>query len=593
MDSSFTPPNRTDPPQVQVSESKNTHDLNSDSTTVDTMGRVPRIDLILWGSAAGAFAWRLGEVRHASGDAASINRAMTDALAADGAEGLLCWDAALGLPDEVHVLHAWRRPGDLWHAGLRMALGGLPAAIDFVHPTWTLNRDPDSSIEATSWRVSLRACLMRCEVPRRMGLLDARFESLDASALEFGHRCITAGVFTRHAPGLVQGESPARPPQLSPDDEFLFLKARFGAKWTHWALLRAAMSRELRPSAAWRLFRRLQREPCRAQPGPFHGAGDGVHATTSCEARVTVVVPTVDRYPYLRVLLAQLRTQTVAPAEIIVVDQTAADRRDPALYEEFADLPLRVYYLDRPGQCSSRNLALRESTGDFILFIDDDDEVEPSLIAAHLASLDHWRADVSSGVAHEVGAGPLPDSFRHLRLSDVFPTNNSMLRRQSLQGSGLFDLAYDRGQRADGDLGTRIYLSGAVMVLNPSIGVLHHHAPSGGLRKHKARVQTYAASRQSLWVRQLPSATEFYLGTRYFTPRQRRESLWMRVVGTFSVRGALWRKAAKAIIGGFCLPSTLRAVRQRSEVAKEMLRRFPEIPTLPQQMDAVVPVSIS
>ena len=42
-----------------------------------------------------------------------------------------------------------------------------------------------------------------------------------------------------------------------------------------------------------------------------------------------------------------------------------------------------------------------------------------------------------------------------------------MIRKSLLQDSGLFDLAYDRGQRADHDLGMRLYLNGAFMVRTP------------------------------------------------------------------------------------------------------------------------------
>jgi hypothetical protein len=181
-----------------------------------------------------------------------------------------------------------------------------------------------------------------------------------------------------------------------------------------------------------------------------------------------------------------------------VLDQTAADRRAPSWPGSFPDLPLRYFALDRAGQCSSRNLGIRHARGDAILFLDDDDEVPPDLIERHLASMARFGCDVSSGVADEVGGGPLPESFRLVRSSDVFPTNNSLARIARSRGSGLFDLAYERGARADGDLGMRLYLSGAFMVLNPEISVLHHHAPSGGLRTHRARVVTRASSRARL-----------------------------------------------------------------------------------------------
>jgi glycosyltransferase involved in cell wall biosynthesis len=288
----------------------------------------------------------------------------------------------------------------------------------------------------------------------------------------------------------------------------------------------------------------------------------------------------VDRYPYLRTLLAQLRQQTVQALEIIIVDQTAADRRQPELFAEFGDLPLRVIYQDEPGQCTSRNAGLQMAKGDYILFIDDDDEVKSDLIELHLQTLAEFRAEVSSGVADEVGAGSLPDDFCLLRASDVFPTNNTMIDRNVLRRSGLFDLAYNRRQRADGDLGMRIYLSGATMILNPAISVLHHHAPSGGLRNHKARTVTYAMSRNKVFCRTLASVSEFYLARRYFPSAHQREMPWQSLLGTFSIRGGLMKSLIKIAVSTAFLPQSIARLRSRDRAARDLAKTLPQIPKL-------------
>ncbi len=128
--------------------------------------------------------------------------------------------------------------------------------------------------------------------------------------------------------------------------------------------------------------------------------------------------------------------------------------------------------------------------------------------------------------------------------------------------SGLFDLAYEHGARADGDLGMRVYLSGALMVLEPAASVLHHHAPGGGLRAHKARVVTYTSSRSRLAQRRLASSTEIYLSRRYFSQRQVREWLWLNVLGTFSLHGSLGKGVAKAAISFVLLPDTFLKLRR-------------------------------
>jgi glycosyltransferase involved in cell wall biosynthesis len=301
------------------------------------------------------------------------------------------------------------------------------------------------------------------------------------------------------------------------------------------------------------------------------------------DGRVTVLIPTLRRYPYLQVLLDQLRWQTVAPFEIIVVDQTPLGERNLEMKYEFSDLPLRWFFLDQAGQCSSRNFGLQTARSEYILFLDDDDEIQPDLIERHLTNLSRYRINISNGVAIEPKAGDLPEEFRILRVSNVFPTNNTMIRRDLLQKSGLFDLAYDHGQRADHDLGMRLYLTGELMVLDPDISVIHHHAPVGGLREHKARVDTYAASRKRLFKQILPSVSDIYLSKRYFSEKQVREKCWIDILGTFSVKGSVPKRFLKGLIALLSMPRNIYLVKQRIKIADQMFEQFPRIPRLSQE----------
>lgn len=538
-----------------------------------------RIDLICFGDSVPLAAWSLGEVVRCEATPAAIHELTESQLRSTGSDAWLFWDAALGTPDEKKIAALLANPGDVWHAGLRLGMGGQPPLIDAVASTWMLSCDPDPNIEATSWRLSLRACLIRTEVLRQMGGVRSDFQSLAGASLELGHRLISRGVLIRHLPSLVSNAAPPPPTPIPFEDELRFVYFRFGKFWSRFALLRAVLEGRVSLAEAFGQFRAICGQPKPVEPPPYQHV-ETIPADDFSKARVTVLIPTVDRYPYLRTLLDQLRQQTVMPCQIIVVDQTAAARRDTSLPKEFTDLPLQVLYQDQPGQCASRNAGLQIANGDYVLFLDDDDEVKPQLIDAHLRNLHRFGADVSAGVADEVGAGPLPDNFKFIRASDVFPTNNSLIRKSILRRSGLFDLAYNRGQRADGDLGMRLYLSGALMILNSEISVLHHHAPSGGLRLHKARVITYASSRAKLNHRQLVSATEIYMAYRYFTRQQLKEMLWHAVLGTFSIRGGKVRKLLKCLISFVCLPHSLWQLRQRHAVAETMLREFPKIPQL-------------
>ena len=491
----------------------------------------------------------------------------------------LLWDAALGVPTVEWINTCLDSAGDAWHGGLLLGLSGLPKLLDFVQPTWMLNRNPDATIEATSWRLSLRACLIRTEVLRQLGGPDPCFESLDAASLALGYRYIRNGAFVRHFPAMLPDLIVTPAVEISLRDELRFLQAGFTRRWLFWAGFRSVLRDKLSPVALHRAWREIKSEtPSQVKTRDQRTRLDvGEHTP---ERKVSVLIPTLHRYPYLRTLLNQLREQTVTPFEILVIDQTPQDERNLDLKGEFSDLSLSWYFLDLAGQCSSRNFGLDMAQGEFILFLDDDVEIQPDLIEKHLTNIARFQTNVSNGVVKEKDRGELPEDFLFLRVSNVFPAGNSLIRKSALGKSGLFDLAYDQGQRADHDLGMRLYLSGELLILNPEITVLHHHAPMGGLREHKARIDTYATSRNNIFKRNLPTVSDLYLAKRYFSDQQVKEMCWMSVLGTFSLKGAFPKRFAKIIVGFLSLPSSLRIILKRLKVACAMLEYFPQIPEL-------------
>ena len=534
-----------------------------------------RIDLIWLSGSQNIPDWTLGNALNVDPDVTSLREAVVKHLQTCGDALLLFWDRQLPLPNPAIISSFESMRGDVWHAGLRLGLAGQPSLIHSVESMWMLNCDPDPTIDSTSWRLSLRAALIPSDVLRKFDFIRPEFENLDAASLELGHRMISNGVLMRHAAELIPGKFEIPKAEISIDDQIKFIAARYGSFWVRWAVFRSILNGKTSFSAGLKALRKNSISSDKVPPyrTKVIDSGSEIFAGT-----VSIVIPTLDRYPYLRKLLSQLRNQTVKPIEILVIDQTANERRDRTIASEFADLPLQVFYRDQPGQCSSRNAALQIASGEYILFLDDDSEVPENLIENHLKSLQVFRADASSGVAEEAGAGPIPENFRLFRASDVFPTNNTMIHNSVLQQSGLFDLAYERGQRADGDLGMRIYLSGALMVLNPEIQIYHHHAPQGGLRTHKARKITYASSRNNLLVRHLPSVTEVYLAQRYFSPEVLKEMLWLRGVGTFRCKGNIFKKALKSIVAAVLLPDTIWKIKKTVAKAEALRNQFPQIP---------------
>lgn len=540
-----------------------------------------QVDLLYFpGGDRTAVKWALGTTRVLPNRPAQCAPVIDAWLETTRAEYVLFWHRDLPVPDDLILSNVSELPGDVWHAGLRLGVAGLPRSTDFVRPTWMFSRDPDQSIVATSWRISLRACLARTEVLRQLGGMDARFETIEAAGLDMGHRYLANGAIVRHVPQLVSPNATAIETRLKPYDELRFVRNQYGRQWVYWAAIRALASKWSALAVA-RALLRLQGAPPHPSPAPYCLTRDEEAPVDRARwhDRISVLIPTIERYGYLRNELAQLQDQTIRPRDIIVVDQTAPAERDPELLREFAHLPLHYIPQSTTGQCTAWNAAAQAARGDYLLFLGDDaDRLTPDFLERFVHRFEHSGADMVASVVDEVGAGPPPPSCRFQRVSDIFPI--AMVKRDLLRRTGLMDFAYDRAKRADGDLGMRCYLAGALMMLDPTIRPVHHRAPSGGLRKHGVRVITHSTSRRSIRQRHLPSASEIYLTLRYFGARQLREELWIRTFSSWTATGGRMMRLSKLAFGIVCLPDTLLQMRREYRIACRMLQQYPQIPTL-------------
>ena len=203
--------------------------------------------------------------------------------------------------------------------------------------------------------------------------------------------------------------------------------------------------------------------------------------------RVSVIIPTYRRRDHLQKVLDQLALQTRQPSEVIVVDASpATDRLDE---EAISGYPRWLRYLVVPesGNISrQRNAGLQRSTGDIVLFLDDDVEFGPDLIAAYLDAFRETRAAGINGLvllpnekrstepkflkplAIEYPGAPNYQAFEGIRETDVICTASFAAARRALLKVGGFDEQI-YGSLDDVDLGIRMREAG--------FRVIHHNKP--------------------------------------------------------------------------------------------------------------------
>jgi Predicted glycosyltransferases len=117
---------------------------------------------------------------------------------------------------------------------------------------------------------------------------------------------------------------------------------------------------------------------------------------------ISVIIPTYNRRKQVLEALASVRAQTLAPAEILIVDDGSTDDTE----EHVANLGGTVRYVKKTngGVSSARNHGIRMATGEWIAFLDSDDEWDPGKLARQMECVERTGAKVClTGCTNEEG----------------------------------------------------------------------------------------------------------------------------------------------------------------------------------------------
>ena len=111
---------------------------------------------------------------------------------------------------------------------------------------------------------------------------------------------------------------------------------------------------------------------------------------------VSIVIPICNAENYLRCSLESVLKQTVNEVEVICVDDGSTDG-SAAILEEYVakDGRIKVVTQENSGQGAARNRGMDVATGDYVYFLDADDELGvPETFERLLAAMERERLDV-------------------------------------------------------------------------------------------------------------------------------------------------------------------------------------------------------
>jgi hypothetical protein len=172
--------------------------------------------------------------------------------------------------------------------------------------------------------------------------------------------------------------------------------------------------------------------------------------------KVSIVIPTRNRAKLLRRAVGSVLRQTYADWEALIVDDASSDDTGEVV-QRICDR--RVHYRRhevKGGVSAARNTAIAHSTGQYVAFLDDDDEWFPEKLASQIECFDRLSTAVGlvySG--HEIvpgGIHPVPVEVGPVLRGHVFDcllrhgflghTSTIVVRAECFEKAGLFDVAF-------------------------------------------------------------------------------------------------------------------------------------------------------
>lgn len=216
--------------------------------------------------------------------------------------------------------------------------------------------------------------------------------------------------------------------------------------------------------------------------------------------RISVVIPAYNRESLILPTLESVRQQSLAPAEVLIVDDCSTDQTVEVVKRygaEHRDFPMRLVVQDRnQGVSAARNRGIREASGDWVAFLDSDDLWELDHLAA-LANL--AREPEMDVVFSRVRGFSLTDPEAASRTwTSRFETTDevlkemvsachilpsaAMVRKEMLLEHGGFDETSDIQHAEDWDLWLRMIVAGANFALADAFTCLYRQHEGSACR---------------------------------------------------------------------------------------------------------------
>jgi glycosyltransferase involved in cell wall biosynthesis len=256
-----------------------------------------------------------------------------------------------------------------------------------------------------------------------------------------------------------------------------------------------------------------------------HEPNDDLGKALNHHPQISIVIPTYRRSDIVLDTISQFRKYYPEQFELIIVDQTAD--LPPAAAAALAKLDtsgsIRWLQLPKPSIPAAMNCGLLAAKGEAVLFLDDDIQLNDSLLSAHLAA--QKTSALVAGQVLQPGEFPTrlrpgqsflfrSDTSRWIR--EFMGGNFSVNRAKALELGGFDENFVGAGYRFEAEFANRFVKKFGKILFTPEASIRHLQLAAGGTRAHGHHLRT-AGSAHSV-------------GAYYYLLRVRPRRWWRKVL---------------------------------------------------------------
>ncbi|WP_237237369.1 glycosyltransferase family 2 protein [Rothia nasimurium] len=211
--------------------------------------------------------------------------------------------------------------------------------------------------------------------------------------------------------------------------------------------------------------------------------------------KVSIIVTVYNRVDFLRETISSALNQSCKPHEIIIVNDGSTDPNVLGTLEKFESDQCKVVSIDNRGPAGARNYGRTLATGDYLIFLDDDDVILESYISDNLSNILENNLDVSYSKASLLTPGgertpwDLPPFDKRQIILDNCIYISAVMKSSCFDAVGGFDENFIEGHE-DHDFWVRMASRGFKIGRVENLGFLYRQTGRGVNGKYAGSVDS-------------------------------------------------------------------------------------------------------